>query len=157
ARLLQILSFSDLKVIHLERNLMSVANSWKKKVLLPEYRNKEVFMPVKSNSLIVKSWLKIRWKGRKLQNHSPYLFITYEQLIAHPIKVLSLLQEFLDVSFDMQDLRVHPSHAIGGNPMRSHLDSRIEIRGDNEDKNHLSSLERFTFPIIDRLSKIFFR
>ena len=50
--LLTALEFKSLKVIHLERNLQAVANSWKKKVTLPEYYDSEVFMPIKNNGLI---------------------------------------------------------------------------------------------------------
>ena len=50
----------DLRIIHLERNLASVSNSWKKKMILPEYYDKDVFMPQKTNKVILKSWIKIK-------------------------------------------------------------------------------------------------
>ncbi|MBL4663658.1 MAG: hypothetical protein JKY22_08925, partial [Flavobacteriaceae bacterium] len=52
AYLLQQMDGFDVRIIHLERNLTEVANSWKKIIRLPEYTKREVFMPKKGNLLV---------------------------------------------------------------------------------------------------------
>ena len=59
------LSFVDIYFIHLERELPSVANSWKKEMQLPEYTNKEVFMPTKIDSVEYQTLVKNKGNGEK--------------------------------------------------------------------------------------------
>lgn len=153
AYLLQNLNFCDLRIIHLERNLPAVANSWKKTVLLPEYYDKEVFMPKKSNYLILKSWLKIKSFGKRLKDNGYYIFISYEELCENQGLWLKRLQNFVDENFDGANLKIEFNHAIGGNPMRSDRSKTFKIQSKKEILNNLNFIEKFYFSLINYASK----
>ncbi|NND64067.1 MAG: hypothetical protein HKN48_12825, partial [Flavobacteriaceae bacterium] len=143
----------DLRIIHLERDLLSVANSWKKKVPLPEYPNREVWMPVKSNWVIAKNWLKIKKMARILEKRANYMFLSYEDFCSHPEQKMSEIEQFANVIIPANELELRPNHAIGGNPMRSSL-NKIEIHKGLKNHKNLNSAAKTFFKLTKRVSKI---
>lgn len=153
AYLLQNLNFCDLRIIHLERNLTAVANSWKKTVLLPEYYDKEVFMPKKSNYLILKSWLKIKVLGKKLNTGGNYIFLSYEELCKNQELWLTRLEDFIGEKFDFTNLKIVFNHAIGGNPMRSNSPKKVKIKLNKENSDKLNNIEKILFSTVNFFAK----
>jgi len=153
AYMLQQLDGFDVRVIHLERNLTSVANSWKKSIRLPEYPDKEMYMPTKSNWVVTKSWIKIKSMALKLKRKGPYFFLSYELFIEDPQRWLEDLMNFIGERFDIDTLKWQPNHAIGGNPMRSSL-QKIEIRNERSNTEHLTIFERIFFNALNGVAKI---
>lgn len=154
AYVLQQLDDFDVRVIHLERNLTEVANSWKKTVRLPEYTEREVFMPKKGNVLIAKTWLKIKRMGRTLKKQPHYSFVNYRELCKEPNKELQKIMELVDENIPLDELHALPSHAIGGNPMRSSLE-KLEIKNIVSANKELSTFDRLFFNAMSGLAKIF--
>jgi hypothetical protein len=154
AYILQQLEVFDVRIIHLERNLTAVANSWKKTIQLPEYTEREVFMPKKGNWLILKTWLKIKKMAGTFKVAGNYLFVRYELLCSEPEKEMQRITSFVHESLDTDSLRAQPNHAIGGNPMRSALD-KLEIRNTTPAYRHLTILEKLFFNALNGLAKIF--
>ena len=157
AYLLHHLDFCDLRVIHLERNLTSVANSWKKEIVLPEYYNKTEYMPIKSNSLIIKSWLKTKLMASTLRKF-PYFFIDYETLCSDPNDSLLQIQKFIGESFNINVMRSQPNHGIGGNPVRTTSNNgAIHISNEKNTFEHLSFFEKTLFGFINAMAKTILR
>jgi len=153
AYLLQELNFADVRVIHLERSLTAVANSWKKEVSLPEYVDSKVMMPIKSNLVIVKSWLKIKLMAKRVQKNGSYYFLSYESFCKQPNNYIDELSQFLELDLNKAELRSQPNHAIGGNPMRAGLTADIQINEPATKFKLLSRIERSIFGFIYILSK----
>lgn len=154
AYMLQQLGCFDVRVIHLERNLTEVANSWKKTIRLPEYTEREVFMPKKGNVLIAKTWLKIKLMGRVLKQQPDYLFVNYQELCKNPDVELRKIMEMTDEIFPIDNLLALPNHAIGGNPMRSNLE-KLEIKNIVSANKHLPFFDRLFFNMMRGVAKIF--
>lgn len=152
ARLLQLSNQFDVRVIHLERQLSQVANSWKKRMLLPEYSNSEVYMPIKSNALILKNWLKIKLMARSLPKGGPYLFLRYEKLLKHPQQSFERIVTFTEIELDIDQLTYQQNHAVGGNPMRHGAQGTIKLTTGSEGKHNLSYLERIGFSVVHKLA-----
>lgn len=152
--LLQHLDGFDVRVIHLERNLLAVGNSWKKTIRLPEYTDREVFMPKKGNRLIAKTWLKTKLMGRTLKKQQNYTFVRYESLCNDPAKALEKIQLLIEESIPMKNLQLYPNHAIGGNPMRSSM-TKLEIKRVTINTQHLGFLDTIYFKLINGLAKLF--
>lgn len=144
---------AGIKIIQLERKLPAVVNSWKKEVSLPEYRDKRVMMPTRSNYTSVKTYFKIILMMRSLRKKSSYFFLKYEDLLAKPSAVLTNLSDFLGHDLAFIKLNVQPSHSIGGNPMRNSANSEIVIRKKEEKLQHLNIFEKWFFTAIYHLSK----
>lgn len=153
AYLLQELKFVDLRIVHLERSLTAVANSWKKEVRLPEYVDTQVMMPIKSNLVIAKSWLKIKWMAKRVQKNGAYYFLSYESFCNQPDTYIAQLSQFLALELNTAALRSKPNHAIGGNPMRAGLTTDIQINEPTTKYKLLSRVERSIFGFIYTLSK----
>jgi len=153
AYMLQQLHGFDVRIIHLERKLTSVANSWKKTIQLPEYPNKAVYMPVKSNWVVAKSWLKTKSMAHKLKRKGAYYFLNYERFVENPQQSLEEIMIFTGDQFDIDTLKGQPNHAIGGNPMRSLL-QKIEIRNERSHNKHLTIFERIFFNALNGVAKI---
>lgn len=151
ARLLQLNDKFDVRVIHMERQLSQVAISWKKRIRLPEYPNSEVYMPIKSNSLILKRWLKVKLMARVLPKGGPYLFLQYERLCEQPEQKLIQIIKFAEIELDIENLSYQFNHAIGGNPMRYREQGAIEIRPSLSTNHNLSFLERLVFSLVNKL------
>jgi len=152
---LEQLNFSELYIIHLERNLSSVANSWKKHILLPEYDQKEVLMPIKSIALSTKIWLKVKLMARRLKKAEHYLFISYEGLCKNPEHSLRKIKAFVDEDFDNKNLKMQPTHAIGGNPMRAHSNHNISIVSHKDINKNLNKFEHISLKFVNQLANIF--
>ncbi len=153
AYLLLELGVFDIRMIHLERDVLAVANSWKKKVMLPEYTTREVWMPVKGNWVIAKTWLKIKKMANYLVVRVPYMEIKYKSFCKHPENTLEELSVFLDESIPTTNLQLQKNHAIGGNPMRSQLGT-IEIKNQKTVLTHLTFFDKFYFRMIKLISKV---
>ncbi len=153
ARLLQSFTQFDVRVIHLERNLAGVANSWKKKVRLPEYRDEKVFMPTKSNTLIIKTWLKVKLLSRKLPSVGKYHFVRYEQILTKQKETLDKVIEFSDLKLASDQFTWKPNHAVGGNPVRHREDHKITIDSAPAQIKELTILERIGFSLVDKLAR----
>ena len=152
ARLLQLNDEFDVRVIHLERQLSQVANSWKKRILLPEYPNSEVYMPIKSNALILKSWLKVKLMARSLPKGGPYLFLRYEKLPKNPEQSIKRIVKFTEIDLDIDHLTYQHNHAVGGNPMRHGVQGTIEFITESTANHNLSYLERIGFSVVHKLA-----
>ncbi len=157
AYLLYHLDFCDFRVIHLERNLVAVANSWKKDVILPEYHSKRVMMPKKTNILILKSWFKIKILARFLRKSSNYLYVSYEKLCENPKRCLLTIQTSIEESFEISSLNYNCNHAIGGNPMRIKIRNEIVITRKKEKLVQLNRIEKLFFIISNWFAKVFIR
>ena len=157
AYVLQHLDFADLHIIHLERNLSSVANSWKKQLVLPEYTSKEVFMPRKSNGVVLKSWIKVKWLARYLHKKARMEHYQYEMLCRYPEDYLKRISVFIDETIPLKNLGFQYNHAIGGNPIRFKVDKKIVIRNSENSHENLRGWEKVFFGLSNKLSKIFIK
>jgi len=155
AYFLEQLAFSELYIIHLERNLPSVANSWRKQIVLPEYTSKEVYMPVKSIVLSTKSWLKIKVMAKRLKRADHYLFVSYEKLCAQPDLWLQKIKAFVQEDFDLSQLHMLPTHAIGGNPMRAKGDDSIKIIPQKDRFKNLNAFQLVFLKLVNGFAKTF--
>ena len=150
------LAFSEVYIIHLERNLPAVANSWRKRIPLPEYTSKDVFMPVKSVLLSTKSWLKIKVMAARLKDADHYLFVSYETLCKEPDFWLQKIKTFVQEDFDTTQLCMQPTHAIGGNPMRANnSDTVIRIKSHKELYKNLNIFQLLFLKAVNGYAKMF--
>ncbi len=150
--LLLSMNFCEIKIIHLERDLPSVANSWKKDILLPEYYDKKVKMPKKSNYVILKSWIKIAYLASLLKNKENYFFLHYNDFINKPEKHLKRIEKFTNISLT-RPFKMVFNHSIGGNPIRKTDSREISIRNTPQSLNNLTSAEKFFFKFINCMKK----
>lgn len=154
ARVLQELNFCELKMIHLERNLAEVVNSWKKDVVLKEYLHKEKKMPKKSTALAVKSWLKVKLMARELRKNGAYYFIKYNALWRFPKSTIIALEKFIEEPIPYESLKYQKTHAIGGNPSRGYIGEPIEIFEKEQSLSKISIFEGIMLKCIHFMSKI---
>lgn len=155
AYFLEQLAFSEIYIIHLERNLPSVANSWRKKILLPEYSSKEVYMPVKSILLSTKSWVKIKVMAKRLKRADHYLFVSYEKLCKQPDLWLKKIKSFVNEDLNLEHLQMLPTHAIGGNPMRAKNNDAIRIEPQKDRFKNLNPLQLLFLKAVNGFAKTF--
>jgi hypothetical protein len=156
--LLQNLNFCEVNFIHLERNLQAVANSWKKKMLLPEYYDQEMYMPVKNNYVILKSWLKVKHLCSKLKTSGSYLYVNYELFSENPNKYVAEIENLIKIDFPMENLVTPNSHSIGGNPVRANTGKNtITIINKKDTLNNLNGFEKNIFKFINKVAKIFIK
>ncbi|HPF12206.1 MAG TPA: sulfotransferase [Flavobacteriaceae bacterium] len=134
----------DLQVIFLKRDLLAVANSWKKEVRLPEFEDGSTFMPQKSNWEILKARFKINSLSKCVSKNSSVQRVAYEEFIANPKETLQKLEALLGIT--LHD-RAQPHHAIGGNPMLFGLkpNTPIVISKPNRRYENLSLMDRLFF------------
>jgi len=151
--LLHALNIQELKVIHLERNLQAVANSWKKQITLPEYFDKEVFMPTRSTMRSLKTWLKVKFLAKSIKKKTDSIFLTYENFIKNPERTFITIETFASVSLPTNHLKYMVGHSIGGNPMRSKGSGTITIQKNKEKFTNLNLIERYILTVINWLSK----
>ena len=145
AYFLQQLNFCDLRIIHLERPLPYVANSWKKKKRLGEYVDRAVYMPQKSNWEIAKAWGKTIKYGKILKKHAQYYFLRYEVLVDRITETCKALELFLKEHITSTvPFKFDNNHGIGGNPIRFET---ITISGQSQHNTleNLNLLERGFF------------
>lgn len=140
----------DVRFIHLERDLASVASSWKKTMVLPEYYGEEAYMPVKSNATVIRTWLRVKYLARVVAKQQ-YLFLTYERLCDDYLAVKQQLESFLGVDIP-ETMHWQGSHAIAGNPTRAVSQKEIVVRPYSPSTSNISELEVAMFNMIDKAS-----
>jgi hypothetical protein len=150
------LNFAEFFFIHLERNLVDVANSWKKTKLLPEYNGK-VYMPIKSNFTILKSWIKIKYLCHKISQVSDlkYVYIQYEDFCNDNSKYLNFFDEVFNLKISKTTLKFKFNHAIGGNPMRVQAE-KLKIKKLKKDTSNLSYVEITIFETCNFIVKKYY-
>jgi hypothetical protein len=154
AKLLTMIPDFDVRLVHLERNLPDVAASWKKEKRLPEFTRSNVYMPIKSNISILRSWLSMKYHSGKL-NKAQYFFLRYEDLCDQPKDSLKRLHLFLELH-QADPLRYKPNHAIAGNPMRTYGEGTIDIQPVAKSKpKTISSFDYFFFKTCYKLVNLF--
>jgi hypothetical protein len=148
----------DVKIIHLERALPQVAESWKKKIKLPDYIEEERYMPVKGNLNILRTWLRVKILASRLRK-SDYFFLRYERLCKNPAEVLQALSGFTGVALTRkEELYMRNNHGIAGNPIRLTNDkTRIEIVPQVSRRNKLGRVTFSLFLAVDKVSNLFIR
>ena len=155
AYFLEQLDFANLYIIHLERKLPSVANSWRKQMLLPEYTSKEVYMPVKSVALSTKSWLKVKVMAKRLKKADHYLFVSYEMFCKQPDVWLQKIKYFINEDFDVAKMQMQKTHAIGGNPMRAKNNNTIKIEPQQDRFKNLNIFQLSFLKVVNGFAKTF--
>lgn len=143
----------DLHIIHLVRNSLAVAYSWKRKKVRPEIINKRVYMPVQSSAKSAAGWLKQNLLSAflaKLCHKS--IFLRYEDLTSSPRQEVSRVLEFIDLNVPPpvgrdNKLELGLNHIISGNPMRFKR-GQITIRNDSEWKNNMRITDRLIVSLI---------
>ncbi|MDC8004594.1 hypothetical protein POV27_11085 [Aureisphaera galaxeae] len=146
------LNFCEVTILHLERSLPEVANSWKKKVRLPEYTDKTVYMPIKSDWVIAKNWLKIKYFMRRFKSLPGYTFVSYHSFVSDPNAWLAKMEEWTGATLKLNSLDVHFNHAIGGNPMRSNTKGNLRIENRKASLDHLNFFNRIFFTGLHKIS-----
>ncbi|UII23871.1 sulfotransferase [Fulvivirga ligni] len=119
--------------IHLERELASVADSWKKKVVLPEYVLSQRYMPVKSDLNIIRTWTRVKVMGRRLKETNNYIFLRYEDLVNNFEAVINHVQLKYGLEI-FSELKWRGSHSIAGNPVRDQMLGKDIIITDKKSK-----------------------
>jgi hypothetical protein len=154
-KMLQASGDFDVRVIHLERSLPFVAESWKKKVKLPEYQKNDKYMPVKSNVNILRTWLRVKYLGRRFRKHN-YFFLRYDDLCNSPVVAIKNISAFTNLEIpDNEKLFLKKNHGIAGNPMRlTNTNNRLVINPSGTRKPKLSWLPLILFSTIDKVSNI---
>jgi virulence-associated protein VapD len=149
---IKILNFSDIRIIHIERDLQYVSNSWKKDIYLPEYYNNKVSMPKKSTFESTKSWIKVKYLIKDIEKDNKYLFIKYEKFIYNYKEHLLSIDKFTGLNTP-QNLKFHNSHSFAGNPMRSSTKDLV-ISNKKDSLSNLNMIEGILLPLINYFIKI---
>ena len=118
AKLLTRIDGFDVRIIHLERSLAQVTRSWRRHVRLPEYTERDVWMPTKSRTMCTRTWLRVKILASRLASCSDYYFLRYERLCSETADVLRELGDFTGENYLNRDLHFLENHAIAGNPLR---------------------------------------
>lgn len=144
---------NELVIIHLERNLEAVANSWKSRVKLPEYSNKTVWMPRKSIWTSMKTWLKIKYTMRYFKKSINYNFLSYESFINNPNVFITEMMTKLNLSIDFNNLSYPYNHSIGGNPMRNNGNEILKISKTRNELNNFNNFQKIYLKLIRVISQ----
>jgi len=154
ARLLLLLPGFDVKVIHLERALPGVASSWKKKIVLPEFIKKEVFMPQKTNLSILRTWLRVKWLSSRLSD-SRLLFVRFERFCNDQKQGLRRIFKFLELPEIKSEFLYRTNHGIAGNPLRMSGAGKVEIHPIKKGRpKNISIFEFQFFRFVDAVANI---
>jgi len=141
----------NIKFIHLERDLTSVASSWKKRLLLPEYVFENKYMPIKTDSNIIRTWLRVKILSKKLSGQNNYFFLKYS-VLCNDSKALIALNAFLNWELKPPFLS-KTTHAIAGNPSRV-KGNEIKIRPYRISKENLNPIQLFYFGVINTIAEM---
>jgi hypothetical protein len=157
AKLLTLVPELEVSFVHLERSLPYVASSWKKKIQLPEFNDKVVFMPVKSDWAILRTWLRIKLLANNLKVNK-YLFVKYED-VCNKQSSLDLIFAFLGVNAPEEGIYYnYGNHGIAGNPLRSSSSKPILItNADKSRPKNISIVTFYFFAIIERIANLLLR
>jgi hypothetical protein len=147
----------DLRIIHLERELPYVAESWKKSVRLPEFYDQEKYMPVKKDLDIIRTWIKVKILGNSFKKSNNYVFVRYKELCSDPAKTLAVLGKFIGAGISQgREIILKQSHSIAGNPIRFENRKTISIQNSKR-KPDLPWQRHLYFLLVNRISNLFFR
>ena len=150
----------DPYILHIVRNPMAVAYSWKKQKLKPDTGKKEP-MPKYSTINTSFRWLIKNYASQKYFKNYKYKRIIYEDLVKDPKNTLKNIFQFVnlndeaDIIFkEKNTVNLKVNHTVSGNPMRFKTGT-IEIKEDNEWKVKMKSkdkklVELLTFPLLKR-------
>ncbi len=143
----------DLHIIHLVRNSLAVAYSWKRRKVRPEIAGAIVYMPVQSCFESALGWVKHNLlSGLLTKLNEKSMLMRYEDLTSSP-------QQAMNKIFSMTDLNVSSpvnganmielgsNHIISGNPMRFKR-GRITIQNDTEWKTDMKNIDKIVVTII---------
>ena len=140
----------DPKYIHLERDLASVASSWKKELVLPQHIGKEVYMPIRSDANILRTWLRVKALCQLLPDTITLRF-KYLDLEQRLFAYLDAVRDLAQVEIS-QPLVWNDNHAIAGNPARRNSGEPIRVKPTIQSTSNLSRLQKTYFQIVDRLA-----
>ena len=144
----------DTYIIHLNRDLPSVANSWKKKVKMNDYYIYDKYMPNKSSTEVIRTALRNKLMCRYLKkNNKNYHSLNYHNMCINTDAEIFGLASFVEEKIPQLDDLVHrKNHGISGNPFRHELNrKKIEIRYNEPDLKLLGKSEKLILKIADRL------
>jgi hypothetical protein len=117
----------DVKFIYLERALPQLAGSWKKKIELPEYVDKKMYMPLKTNLNIFRSWFRVRILISRLRSKYTILHLHYSALCNNPESSIKFLNRELGLEIRYPHIQYMSNHGIAGNPFRYTSRNTIEL------------------------------
>lgn len=141
--------------IHLERDLPSVASSWKKKYLLKEYPDRQHFMPIKSDLNIIRTSLRIKILSHHVKKNTKSLKIRYKDLCLEPTIVINEVKALTNLNLPTE-LKWEKNHAIAGNPGRK-IGGEIMIMLQENKNNDLNFLQVAYFKLINKISNSVFK
>lgn len=150
AKIIETIPELEVYFLHLERDLTSVASSWKKRVKLPEFKDDNHFMPVKSDLTIIRTWVRTKFLASK-QNFRHYKFISFKDFCQNSRDIQEEVFKYLDLDLPKKLLH-NDNHAIAGNPLRSHNSQEIQIRPYEKSKGGLNTIQIVYFSFINWLS-----
>ena len=145
----------DFKVhfIDLRRNLVEVGNSWKKKKVLKEYYDKEVYMPIKKDFQIIKEYIKTSILISRISKKSQYLItVQYEDLCNHTDRIIdSIWKSFEIAGSDKMNGTSRFSHSIAGNPEKFNFSAKPEVYQYSSTNESLNFIQKGMFNVIQKL------
>lgn len=149
------ISSINLKLIYIERPLPDVANSWKKKILLPEFIDEKKYMPVKNNIDILRNWVKIKFLSNKLLEIKEGMKIHYKDLCYSPKATIRSINKFYNLNLPESNfVEINPGkdHFIGGSPSRIRSGT-LSINSYIKDLSYLNLFERAFFSSFETIAK----
>ena len=114
----------DMHTIHLVRDSLAVAYSWKRKVVRPEINDKKIYMPIQSNMKSSLTWMKQNILSSLLAKFSnKSMLLKYEDLMIDPKGEVEKIYKMLNLDLvspvdSKNTVEFGMSHIISGNPMR---------------------------------------
>ena len=152
---LSLLDFSEIKIIHLERKLEAVANSWKKTKVLNEFYDRKVLMPIKSNRQMLIYWFKRKLVISKMKRNIDILEIAYEELCQNLGGTIKIIADYTGMDEPIGELVMPKNHGIAGNPVRNSTKDKIVIYPPEEKYKNLTLPEKWMFSMTNRITGVF--
>lgn len=117
---------SDLRAVHLVRDIRGVAYSWSKEVTRPDTPGRTVHMPRLGASAVAARWLAHNTMMELLGRRAPVSRLRYEAFLADPRPELSRVLGQIGLAIDARALdfisdgavTLRANHTVMGNPMR---------------------------------------
>ena len=149
AFVLRLLSFADLRVVHLVRDSRAVAYSWTKSKVRPEVVGRRVLMPQLSPVQASRVWSRTNFLYSFFPPSTSLSRLRYEDFISNPAFYLGRTLTGLGFDEEANDLyigagqEISPAvdHTISGNPGRFRTGT-IRLRTDEEWKFRMKSGDR---------------
>jgi hypothetical protein len=148
----------DVRLVHVVRDSRGVAHSWGKLVRRPEISDAVVYMPRYSVATTSVRWLTQNAVLEALAAQgTPRLLVRYEDFVRDPAATVRLVATHLGVAAPVDEsaapdqVRLHPSHTVAGNPMRF-TTGLVTVRADETWRDQMPSTRRavvaaMTFPL----------